>query len=275
MNELLFQNEPHDAKAQVVKILSKSWPLTAKQLHSKIAAEIGVKPLTYQAVHKALGELLDEGVVSKAPDGYSLSFDWIDGLSRFSDELKSSYSKAGSGMPAGQSVLFFDSTAEVDDFLVSFAQKVFDPKDKVLALQWCHFWIPLFLKRETYLRLKEVVSLSDSYAITPADTPLDRWCADYWRKNSKLKHRFGVKEATSTDTIVYKDFVVRVYYPLEFKRALDRVYNSAPKMSDFDVDSFYEAVFMKKAKVPVAIIRNQQLADQLKKETIALCGGRK
>lgn len=262
-----------DARSRIISALAVKWPLSAKQIHSSVS-RAGGRELTYQAIHKSLGELVSEGVLSKSLDGYSLSFSWIDGLSRFSDELKSAYSKDGN-LPAGQAVLLFDSVAQVDQFLIDFAGRVFDPKDKVLALQWCHFWVPLFLNRDTYLRMQDLLRYSNSYSITPADTSLDRWCADYWKKHSKLRHRIGVKEATNTDTVAYKDFVLHVHYPIEFRRAIDRVYEKTASMKDFDVDAFYKAVFMKKAKVPVTITRNQALADQLKKETIELCGGRK
>jgi len=79
-----------DAKSAIIRTLSEKWPLSAKQIHSAVSKDGG--RLTYQAIHKSLGELLEAGTVSKANSGYSLSLDWIVELRKFSEKLEYEYS---------------------------------------------------------------------------------------------------------------------------------------------------------------------------------------
>ncbi len=264
-------DSPKDAKSAVVSVLSEEWPLSAKEISSKVNSLNG-HSFSYQAVHKALQELGEDAVVSRVESGqYALSFDWLDRLSRYSDEVRSNYSKDSGAFSPGQSVLFFDSAAEVDTFLINAFKKLFDPSDTLVALQWCHFWIPLFFPRQTYVEMKEAIAMADFYSISSADTSVDRWCADYWSKNN-LKYRLGVKQASGNDVVVYRDVVMQVFYPLEFRQALDSVYSSA-NPRDFDFDKFFETVFEEKRRIPVSITRNAALAEQIKKEIMRLWKG--
>ena len=63
-------------RIEIVYVLSNGVPLTAKQLYSKIVKR-GNLSITYQAVHKALKDLLKTGVVTINKKGYRLSEKWI------------------------------------------------------------------------------------------------------------------------------------------------------------------------------------------------------
>lgn len=63
-------------KIEIVFVLSNGVPLTAKQLFAKIAKR-GNLGVTYQAVHKALKELANSGVVTERKKGYRLSEKWV------------------------------------------------------------------------------------------------------------------------------------------------------------------------------------------------------
>ena len=62
-----------EAKSLIVGVLSKEFPLTAKQIYSKIAKNAPTSSLTYQAVHKALGQLAEQSVVGKDEKGGCLA----------------------------------------------------------------------------------------------------------------------------------------------------------------------------------------------------------
>ncbi len=73
----------------IVKILGEHWPLSARQLYSLVREEL--KIVTYQGVHKALGLLLDEGVITREDKRYRLSVDWIREMRILSENLERNY----------------------------------------------------------------------------------------------------------------------------------------------------------------------------------------
>lgn len=63
--------------------------------------------------------------------------------------------------------------------------------------------------------------------------------------------------------LVYKDFIVQVFYPPEIRLMLDKFYTSNDNLENIDLDTFFKTVFEKKTKIPVLISRNRVVADEL------------
>lgn len=57
-----------------ISILTQRWPLSAKQIYKLLKKEL---PITYQAVHKSLHELVDSKIVIKKAKEYCLNPDYI------------------------------------------------------------------------------------------------------------------------------------------------------------------------------------------------------
>jgi len=47
--------------------------------------------VSYQAVHKTIRELLDDGIILKEYKAHSINKDWIDGVKNFADNLSKVY----------------------------------------------------------------------------------------------------------------------------------------------------------------------------------------
>ncbi len=82
----LISRDKEAAKTLVVAVLSKTWPLSPKQIHAAILFEKGTKHISYQGVHKAILELRDADVILKEENGYLLNRKW---LSQISQEISS------------------------------------------------------------------------------------------------------------------------------------------------------------------------------------------
>jgi hypothetical protein len=72
----------------VVLLLSQEWPLTAKEIHHRVARQ---KEASYQAVHKGLLELMEQNVVLKSETQYFLNLAWLEELVRFGANTKKAY----------------------------------------------------------------------------------------------------------------------------------------------------------------------------------------
>lgn len=253
-------------KDQIISILSQEFPLSAKQIFNQISKDSG--NISYQAVHKALLELLSSKVVEKKGNDYLLSMQWVDSLQGSLDGIRAKYLSLSAELPE-QSNLLFESITELDSFLIKLFLKVLSSRaDKpVLCLQWSHFWMPLF-EKEDYLKSRELGKFTRAYCVSKGDTVIDKWCSNFWNKN-KIKSETGHKVALVSDIIAFEDLVIQVFYPPSIRKELDLVYNGTKRISDLNVDDFFEKVFQKKTKIPVVINRNQQIADQIKEQTIS------
>lgn len=66
-----------------------------------------------------------------------------------------------------------------------------------------------------------------------------------------------------TDTVVFKDSVVQVFYPPEIRKEVNEVYARTKRFSDLNIDYFFKGVFEKRVEIPVVITKNAQLAGML------------
>jgi hypothetical protein len=87
---LVFNSKDYSISSLAVKILSKEWPLPLKTLKRKLLKEHG-KSVSYQATHKAMGKLLDLGVLVKTELHYELNTEWLKQLEKFSRETRRDY----------------------------------------------------------------------------------------------------------------------------------------------------------------------------------------
>ncbi len=256
------------AKDAIVSVLSVRFPLSAKQLGLLLQREKGLS-VSYQAVHKALKQLLKEGVLEKAGNKYQLDAVWIRKRKNEFDVIEAKYFRKEPNLALPQQTLFFDSLFEVDKFLigsfVSIASKI--EKKPVLCLRWNHFWIPLFLSKKEYSQLAEFAHKVKAYCVSKGNTAIDKWCGAFWKKHG-WKHKCGLDVAAASDIVIFGDFVIQVFYPREIRKLLDSVYSKTKNVSRLDVDYFFNRVFEKKTKIPIVIIKNLDLAEQLRKQTI-------
>ncbi len=89
---LLPKLKPKTVKEKVIFLLSSEFPLTVKELRSKIKSQFG-ESVSYQSVHKELNRLIQEEIVICEKKKYLLNTEWIKQVSLFSDLILSSYTR--------------------------------------------------------------------------------------------------------------------------------------------------------------------------------------
>src|SRR3989344_5955197 len=72
-------------KDLIIEILTENWPLSAKEIANGVQKNYPGN-ITYQAIHKSLGELEGELVISKTDGKYNLNIEWVmDNKKKFED----------------------------------------------------------------------------------------------------------------------------------------------------------------------------------------------
>ncbi len=252
----------NSSRELILGVLFEEWPLSAKEIYSRVSKKAN-KEVSYQAIHKLLLSLLDEGIIVKGEGKYFVSLDWITNTKELLSKIEVNLKASKVVVPIEQKFVF-NSVHDVDKFLVASCKALNPTKKDDLALQWIHFWIPLFISRETYKEMKELVVNSNFYSITPNKSPIDLWCAKFW-KDIGVKERIGVKNGYDLSFLVYKDVIVMVFYPIEIRKAIDDVYNSTDDPKKLDINNFFTTVFEKKTRIPVLVSKNKEVADELMK----------
>lgn len=63
-------------KDYIISILSSEWPLSSRKIYNILTKRYNVA-VSYQAVHKAIKELIDSGIVIRGWKDLQLNLDWI------------------------------------------------------------------------------------------------------------------------------------------------------------------------------------------------------
>ncbi|MEK6958579.1 MAG: hypothetical protein AABW59_00890 [archaeon] len=257
----------NSSKDLVVQVLVNEWPLSAREIFNRVKKNSS-SSVSYQAVHKALKLLENDKILYKESGKYSINSSWVESVSDFASFLKRNLDSQKAVYPLQRSMVF-STVYEVDQFLSEFGKMLKPKKEDEFALHWHHFWIPLFFSKDAYCAMKELLVGSTFYCVTPSNTSIDKWVANFWN-SSGVNEKTGVKGAYGIDMIIFKDIIVQVFYPKEIKDMIDKVYNSTKDPSKLDIDKFFKTVFEKKTRIPVLITKNEEVASELLAQTKAL-----
>ncbi len=257
-------------KDAIISILSARWPLSLKQIHQIAKTEYAVSA-TYQAVHKMVCQLVDEGVVFKGEQGYSLNSDWIQRVKSFSERLSKNYSKSISFAELQNKDvinLYFDNFGDMARFIIHVFNNEFpNPDRKPRIAMMLHTWMPIGADEQDFLQLKKIFEIP-YYGLYRGNTSLDHYGNQFLIKMGK-KSIHGVNYPADGDIIVEGDYVAQIFYPLEFKTKIDSIFSKTKVIEEFDLAKMFET-YWQKNQVKVVISRNPELAESLRREGIKL-----
>ncbi len=250
----------------IIEILSEEFPLSIKKIYNIISKKYR-KRVSYQAVHKAVYELLNEKVLVKKRKEYSLSKNYIERLSYFVERLELNYKKERGLFKELSEKNFvikkLDSQYEMAVFVISVLKNA--KKGEVIAIIWPTAWPPLTVPENIYSALKEMGKKAEVYCICGGDGFLDKQFAKRWRELG-MNIKLGVKLDRMFETFVLRDLVVLIYQPSEKRMQKYRYINLIKGLTAFDQDKFFLKIIKEKAEIYAFIIRNPAFADKIKQE---------
>src|SRR3989344_5662862 len=74
-------------KEKIIDLISENSPITARKIYWILRKDNKIS-ISYQAIHKALQELMQNNILEKSPDGYQIDKNWIKKLSEFSKRIE-------------------------------------------------------------------------------------------------------------------------------------------------------------------------------------------
>ena len=266
----------------IITILLREWPLTAKKIYNRVGKDYNL-PVTYQAVYKVISNFADSGILSKKDMEYSLSPEWIQNLGDFVEKIKNAYS---SGLkPDIFGLKEFKQEGEIQTFIFNSLGKAEDYR-KNLQLEFLKRYsdkggeIPPYCGQSKHLKSPVVYSEKSlnllktvnengvkAYLMVAGNSPIDRWCADMYRKGG-VNVKTGIKCAEKCDTMIIGEYITQMYIPDEIAQLIEKYYSSSD-ISKINLPEFNDSVYNRKIPIKFVMINNPEIAEQLRKQTLS------
>jgi len=267
-------------KNLVFSILTKEYPLKIIELTNFIRKRYG-KSVTFQAVRKAILQLVEEGVLLEDNNQFSINKDWVVNGKKQLDTLYEELTqekikpKSINSIKGEVSVFTFDSLNKmmkfwediIDDWFENFKEG--DPN--INCYQGAHGWEGLLHPdREGTMmgRLKE--RGIKSYILSIGITPLDRYV---WKFFGKIGLKIAFSPSLSSFdksyyVATYGETIVQVQYPQKIVEDLEKFFRKNKMIEDLDLNELSEIV-NKKQEIKLTVIKNLAMAKQINKSIIS------
>ncbi|MBI3035502.1 hypothetical protein HYY71_04205 [Candidatus Woesearchaeota archaeon] len=265
------------AKDLVISVLAMNYPLSSKKIYNEIKRRFGYS-VTYQAIHKSVLQLLEQGVLVKEDKEYSINMQWIDELINFVETMKENY-ETHKKYPFGIVDMQTSENMQMIVFSNFLGAELFNLK---LLDKYCtntqnkepfcahlqHIKRPIFQSGQAFQTLRIFKKTEKKkYILIRGDTFIDRWSADFY--DGVFKCIFGVDIAKVYETYIYGDTVSQLYIPTEISKKIDFLYNNAKRIEDIKVPKIYNDIYEKKRRVQLLIYKNMEIAEQLRQKTLS------
>jgi hypothetical protein len=269
---LLFQSVK-SVKDKVILSLGDVWPLKPKEIWSYIKSHFDAN-VTFQAVYKAVNELIAGGVILKTGEGLMLDKEWVGSLKDYTHHIDLTYKNGSSKKNGtGSEQLTVDSIWDwyyhVLVAMERFAKDGYSTKVPMI-IRGTHEWNAMVIGREELWRALSAIKKYDIYTVALVDNPIADNMMKYWE-------RLGVKVARTTrsnfidstsDIVVIGDYVIQAMMPKELIEELQKFYEGTDSITKMDVARLQLDIFYKKVGIHVITVKNKDLADSLRRETL-------
>jgi predicted transcriptional regulator len=259
INLTLPQFNSDSLKDQIIALLIQEKGLSAKEIYSRVSKN---KNISYQAIHKALTELVDENVLEKKQSEYYINEGWISNLKTFVDQFEQKSKATVTAQSAEQTIEY--------DKLYPFLSGMLDLFSSDILYKDCdhnygggiltHLWWPLSFDDTQYKKFIHMGTSHDAYLLVPNNTPVDQWLIAYYQKtgfNVLLNANYRIED----DLAIVGDYLIYVFMDPKLKEKINQLYSNT-NLSEAINKGILETILMEKTKIRVTVVRNKQLVKQ-------------
>ena len=271
---------PKDAKSLIIRMLSKEFPLSAKQVFLRIRKEEPTAKLTYAAVHKALRILQEQRIVAKDDSGaYSLSVAWIEQLKTFGEKIGEFYSNKKRtnflDLKEGESAV-----VEFDGIIIEsfywFINQLFQvvmssPERIVCCAQLKRGWaVTTVVSDREYSQMKLLFKKCPIYILSNSALPVDKYIMRLWEDHFGAKTKMGVPCAFVADRFCIGDFVCELFIDPDAEKEWASIWSDVKSSDDIPlaISRKTKLHFGKVGKSKLIVTRDAYMSSMLKAETM-------
>ncbi|MBD3202877.1 hypothetical protein GF327_01165 [Candidatus Woesearchaeota archaeon] len=281
-----FSLNSGSTKDKLIFILSSNPGLKTKKIHHLLKKKFGVS-VTYQAVHKLLKQLVEDGVVEQKGYKYRINDKWIDQLYNFVEHLKK---KTNSDQPTAieKGISFLDSNSMVQSITfnklenldifynklrekqLKFISKI-DPDERIVCYHAIHYYGALLAPQKEYNYLKILKSKNmKAYGLCKGDTLLDRWVRDFYLQNKKSNYflKTGVDCADLSEIWLFPTLLVEIHYSANFLSIFDDLYKSVKEIRDIKINEVLNKMYKNQDPILIVLNKNKEIIDSVRRKTL-------
>ena len=268
-NNSISTKHSKNTKTAIIELLSKEWPLSMKQIHSLIKKKYCLE-LTYQAVHKAIKELLSQKTINKEDNKYMINIDWIRGIKDFCSELESSYLNKLLDKDNNYSTFSVNCLWDLYLFVLKSFTELFDPKNKTICCHSEYVWISPIGTEKEWNTLKLFLKDKQMLVLIHSNTQLDNVLKKSW-ESTGMKYKLGIDTETSKlmmDMFIIGNNIIQIHYPQEFVDLTKTLYQNTTSINDLNMQDIQNFFYKKYPDgIHILIHKNEIIADRIRKRT--------
>ena len=263
--------KPSTTKDAVITILTIDWPLSLREIFFKTKKMYGFSA-SYQAVYKAVKELVYANVLCAKKKKYEINIDWVKKLQSFTDIVETNYYAKNqvhnfSGLKNSKSsedllVLNFERLSNAEKYLYYFMKsELIKSKNDIVCFKTSHEWRPIFYlmaEYNYYSRLKN--NNHKFFFLCHGNSYLENLSMQFYQKIG-VYYKIS-KEQFAGDILVFGDYFIQMFIPEELKEKMKFLLDKK------DILGLLKDVITKKTNIRIIITKNKNLASEMKKETV-------
>ena len=272
MDNSTFGSTNTSMKNNIIQVLSEDLSLSAKQTHSRLQRQYATTS-TYQATHKTLKQMVEEGILKKNESIYSLNPSWVEGFKNNAEKL-SQIVKTGAKeirleeMKDGETIhATYKGILDVGWFLVNKIMVAPNPEKKPGIALWRFCYSLVGLEAKHLDGLKKATKTNNWFAFVEENNKVDRMFGETLLSYGLKKIKYGVKCATPlSDKMIIGDYIAEITYPSTFRK-IWAIQNRLPiKIIQFNLGKHLVTMRELQPKIDVIITKDKKLAEEYRKE---------
>ncbi|MBS3123115.1 hypothetical protein J4437_00610 [Candidatus Woesearchaeota archaeon] len=263
-------------KDMAFSVLMHEFPLSLMKILNAVNKQYN-KSFSFQAVRKAVLQLVEEGVLEKEGKEFSVNKEWILKVIKFGNTLQRQYfttEHKGSKVQVSGNTTFYTLPTLVDlDYMWNglIRQALNDQKTvKVITFKSVHFWFLIAtLAQETEL-IKEMIKRGIKlYYICYGNTALDKWTVEMYNKiGVHIKLLPKPKNFTSGLNMgTYGNMLIQSQHPPELTKKIDAFFQKCKNPQDASLTDITELV-TEKCEINLQVLGDPLVAETIRKDII-------
>ena len=262
-------------KDLIFSILIESEPKSFIQLQREIKKRYHLS-FSFQAIRKAVNNLLERNILTKEKREYSLNKDWIVQTRNFFDKLYADHFKIkrSVNIEVGKDVAVYtvNNLLELDrlwnDLITNWAREEKEDKRNVWKGRHC-WWLIARLQEEDSMQDLLIKNSIKTYNLITTNSLLDRISKEYYfNKKRFCKINTKIKLKSDIHISAFGDNLLKFEIPTAISKKLEKIYEKTKKNQDLNLKEVLE-ILKEKNNIEIVVIKDKSIADKMKEDIIS------
>ncbi len=262
----VFDKENSTTRDKIISILAMEPSQNTKKINAVLKKQYALN-VTYQAIHKTLKQMVEQGVLEFDGKSYKINSKWVEELKMFVEKSSNFTIKSSESRSQGEiSVIEVNSLKEVDKFWLGFEKSILKEfetlpeKERIAYLYLPHCWFALSYPQNEHEFMRDLKKIKGKiYYFCSGDTLVDRWVKEFYSNypDSPYKIFLGVKSESTSEKWISSNKVTDVFFPSGFLKIYDELYSKTKDIMHIQLGQFLDEVY--KIREPIQIVENTNI----------------